>query len=106
MKYVLNNGDHNLKSTTTEILCDADGLVNKTTQQVPHSFLTQLREQRDNSTTATENTKVASIPIAVVEKWQREGFDITDQNVTAQEILMRLKAEDLGAFITTNLNSV
>lgn len=46
--------------------------------------------------------KIASIPTGVVEKWQREGFDImTDRNITAREIVTRLSAEDLGAFLTT-----
>ena len=46
--------------------------------------------------------KVASIPTAVVEKWMREGFNImTDKNITAKQIVNKLKSENLDAFLTT-----
>ena len=46
--------------------------------------------------------KVASIPVVVVEKWQKEGFDIMDPNTDIKEVLRRLHAENLDAFITTD----
>jgi hypothetical protein len=46
--------------------------------------------------------KVASIPAVVVEKWMREGFNILDQNIDGREIVKRLKAENLDAFLTTD----
>jgi hypothetical protein len=46
--------------------------------------------------------KVASIPVAVIEKWMREGFDVMrDKNITAKEIVNKLKNENLDAFLTT-----
>lgn len=46
--------------------------------------------------------KVASIPVVVAEKWRSEGFDITDPNTDVKEVLRRLRAENLDAFITTD----
>jgi hypothetical protein len=34
----------------------------------------------------------------------REGFNIWDKNVTAKEIVARLKLENLDAFLTTTKN--
>ena len=45
--------------------------------------------------------KVASIPAVIAEKWMREGFNILDPNVNGKEILKRLRAENLDAFIAT-----
>ena len=45
--------------------------------------------------------RVASIPVVVVEKWMREGFDIMSGKHTAAEIVKRLKQENLDAFLTT-----
>ena len=45
--------------------------------------------------------RVASIPVVVVEKWMREGFNIWDKNVKASEVVARLKSENLDAFLTT-----
>ena len=43
--------------------------------------------------------KVASIPVAVADKWMREGFNI--YHASGKEILKRLRDENLDAFITT-----
>ena len=45
--------------------------------------------------------RVASIPTVIVEKWMKEGFNIFDQNVDGKDIIKRLKAEGLDAFLTT-----
>lgn len=78
-------------------------LVIKREQPIPKSFLDRLKTERDeNSNRPMGNFhRVASIPIAVVEKWQREGFDIHDKNIKASEIVARLKTENLEAFLTT-----
>ena len=50
-----------------------------------------------------EFMRVASIPTAVVEKWMREGFNIlTMGTLTGADIVKRLKAENLDAFLTTD----
>jgi hypothetical protein len=82
---------------------DSGGLYNKRSQEIPQSFLDSLREQRINSTNQVEGDymRVASIPTVIVEKWMREGFNIFDQNVDGKDIIKRLKAEGLDAFLTT-----
>jgi hypothetical protein len=40
--------------------------------------------------------------VVVVEKWMREGFDIMGPGITAADIVKRLKAENLDAFLTTD----
>ena len=84
---------------------DDHNFVRKHTQHIPQWHLDNLREQRNNSTGRREGDfmRVASIPTSVVEKWMREGFDIlSDKNITGQEIVKRLKAENLDAFLTTD----
>jgi hypothetical protein len=43
---------------------------------------------------------IASIPVEIVEKWQREGFDF--YNESAKKIVAKLKNENLDAFLVTN----
>lgn len=74
-------------------------LIFKRFQEIPDSFLKRLRDQADaQKANKKEMRRVASIPIAIVEHWQRQGFDITKES--AQAIVARLQREDLGAFIT------
>ena len=76
-------------------------LVIKNTQEIPAEFLDRLRDARLDSRHRPMGDfhRFASIPTAVVEKWQREGFDVMKE--PAKAIVRRLQAEDLGAFITT-----
>jgi len=71
-------------------------------QDINDNFLGTLSDARVAS--ANSRTKdmhlAADIPVAVVEKWLREGFDIYKENW--KSIRKRLVAEDLGAFITTS----
>ena len=85
--------------------CDVGGLFQKHTQELSDDFLTGLKEQRNASKDQREGEfmRVASIPTIVVEKWMREGFNIlTDRNITGADIVKRLKAENLDAFLTTD----
>jgi hypothetical protein len=72
------------------------------TQTIDHDFLAGLRDTRTNSANVREGEmhRVASVPVAVVDKWLREGFDIFKE--TPRAIVARLNAEDLGVFITTS----
>jgi hypothetical protein len=80
----------------------SDEMVIKKTQVIPDDFLDGLAQDRLNSTKPAGNFhKFASIPVAVVEKWQREGFDVLSGNHSAKEIMARLNSEDLGYFIST-----
>jgi hypothetical protein len=93
----------NLVGVTTDFGEDADGLFIKKTQDIPKHLLSDNLEHRNNSTAQREGEfmKVASIPVVVVEKWMKEGFNILDPNIDGREIIKRLKAENLDAFLTT-----
>jgi hypothetical protein len=71
-------------------------------QFIPDEFLSSLRRERMDSisTPAGEFHRVASVPTGIVDKWKREGFDIYRE--PAEEILKRLRQEQLDAFITSN----
>ena len=96
--------DTNLIGINTDFIQDEGRVLRKHTQEIPQWHLDALKEQRNNSTAAPEGEfmRVASIPTVVVEKWMREGFDIlSDKNITGADIVKRLKAENLDAFLTT-----
>jgi hypothetical protein len=78
------------------------GLIVKHEQHIPDEFISSLRREREDSlsTPAGEYHRVASIPTAIVDKWLKEGFDIYRE--TVQEILKRLRKEQLDGFITSN----
>lgn len=97
-------GKVNLVGIDTNYGADAEGVFQKHTQQISSSFLDSLAEQRHANDNKREGDfmSVASIPVVVVEKWMREGFDIMNGEHSAAEIVKRLKAENLEAFLTTN----
>lgn len=70
-------------------------------QHIPDHILDDLNIQRTESGNKREGDmmKIASIPVVVVDKWMREGFDVFKHS--AKEIVARLKAEDLGHFMAT-----
>lgn len=73
------------------------------TQEISDDFLEHAKALREaSSAPAGDYHQIASIPTIVVEQWMREGFNIFDQNVDAREIVKRLRAENLDAFLTTN----
>lgn len=76
-------------------------LIIKRQQDIPDEFVSQLkRDKIDTLHTPTGDFyRVATIPVALVEQWQREGFDIHKED--ARSILARLRKADMDAFITT-----
>jgi hypothetical protein len=82
---------------------DPDGtkLVIKRSQNIPDEHISALK--RDKIDTDHDRigdfVRVASIPVEIVAKWEREGFKLEEHNI--HQILNRLKAEHLDAFITT-----
>lgn len=80
---------------------NVDGLLIKKHQHIPDDFLTRLKHEKIASSGVREKEymKVASIPVAVVETWLAQGYDI--HKMTAKQILNKLRSEDLDAFITT-----
>lgn len=79
-----------------------DGLFIKKDQYISDDFLTRNRDARFESShnRAGEYHHMASIPVVVVEKWLKEGFDIYKES--AKAIIKRLKQENLDAFLTSN----
>lgn len=87
--------DKNLRITEAHI---------ETFQDVPDSFLRDLRDRRDlqDQRFAADDVQICSLPASVVDHWFRQGFSIWDRNVTPQDIIDRLVREDLTAFLTTS----
>ena len=83
---------------------DVGGLLIKKQQIITDQFMDDLKDQRFASKApARDYHKVASIPVGIIEKWMREGFNIlTDKNITAAQIVARLKKEGLDGFLATN----
>lgn len=72
-------------------------------QAIPDSFLNQLADERSfqDGKFAPDEIKLCSLPGALVDHWYRQGFSIWDPNVTASDIVNRLKAEDYSKFLAT-----
>lgn len=81
---------------------NVDGLYVHKAQQITDEYLDGLKDSKIASTQAPagEYHRIASIPVALVEKWLNEGFDVYKEG--AKAILKRLRNEDLDHFITTN----
>ncbi len=74
----------------------------KRKQEITDEFLTECNDNRIESMNRpmADWEQVASIPVVVVEKWLREGFDVYRESL--KSIMRRLRNEDLTAFITTD----
>ncbi len=81
-----------------------DGLFVKKEQTIPDEFLRANKAQRIESSNARMGNyhRLASIPVIVADKWMREGFNIYDGSVTPQDIIKKLKSENLEGFLTSN----
>ena len=91
----------NLFDAEGNLTVNVDGLAIREDQYIPQSFLDDLKNAREESVKerAREFHHVASIPVSVVNKWMREGFDIYE--ATIPEIMTRLRAAHLDGFIAT-----
>jgi hypothetical protein len=71
-------------------------------QEVEDHVLDDLKDLRTQSANRREGEfmKVASIPVIVVDKWMREGFDVF--KASAKEIVAKLEDEDMGHFMATS----
>lgn len=81
---------------------NVDGLVIQKSQNIPQEYLDSLKDQRFESRhrPAGDYMRVASIPVVVIEKWMKEGFDF--YNEPASKIVAKLKSEGLDGFLTTD----
>ena len=91
----------NFLTSTQSFIQDSNSVVRKTDQAIPQGFLSELKRTREDSVRAKagDYQSVAKVPVAVHEKWKREGFDMFKE--TPKAILKRLRDENLDAFITT-----
>lgn len=80
---------------------NADGVFRRHDQEIPEDYLSSLKQARDASgqERAGEYHRVASIPVALVEQWMREGYDVFKEPI--RDTVARLKREGLDAFVTT-----
>lgn len=87
--------DRNMKITQAVV---------EATQEIDSVFLSKIQDTRtsQNQKFAADDVQIASLPAALVDHWYRQGFSIWDRNITPQDILDRLKREDLTAFICTS----
>jgi hypothetical protein len=74
----------------------------KRTQEIPDWYLKQLEDARTESKNAPAKDfhRVASIPVGLVEKWKREGFDVYREPI--QAIVKRLKMEGYDKLMATS----
>ena len=93
-----------LVGVTADFGENADGLFVKKSQDIPQHLIDDIADHRKASSGKREGNfmKVASIPTVIIEKWMSEGFNIFDSNIKAADIVKRLKAENLDAFLTTD----
>ena len=93
--------DSNLLGVDTQYLQTGNDVFRKHTQNISQSFLDDLKDARNASKDQDEGEymRVASIPVIVVEQWMREGFNIYE--ATPQEIVQRLKDQNLDYFMAT-----
>lgn len=80
-----------------------DGFVVETHQSIPTEFIDSLKQERfENSQQRTPDGyyRAASIPVVVIDKWTREGFNFYEESGPA--IIARLKLENLDSFITSD----
>lgn len=80
---------------------NADGLFIRHSQTITDDFLDELKSERHAKAAlrAADYDRVASVPTSVVELWMRQGYDF--YRMSAREIVNKLNADNLGAFIST-----
>jgi len=84
------------------IFQDADGLYRARTQEIPDSFIQELKDQKTAGgyTQSGEMLKMASIPVVVVEEMLKQGVDVYKAPV--KDIIKWLKSNDMEHFLTTS----
>ena len=83
---------------------DDDKAVFRRTQKIDDGLLDSLAQSRVDSANeriTQDFYHVASIPVVVVEKWMREGFNIYDPNNKIEDIMKRIRAEDMERLLAT-----
>jgi hypothetical protein len=70
-------------------------------QYIPDSFLDDLRERREANERFNFDgfSHVASVPVYLVEDWQRNGYDVYTSPVA--ETMRRLRQHELEQYLAT-----
>ena len=91
----------NLLGVNLDYLEQGGDLVMKNTQHITQAFLDDLKDSRNESSSKKEGElmRAASIPVAVVDQWTREGFNIYE--ATGKEIIKRLRDQNRDYFLAT-----
>lgn len=93
-----------LDDVNVRMRLDENEAVFRRTQELNDEFFQTIREARDVSPQDIGETVLAArIPVVVVEKWMAEGFNIFDKNVTLEDIMKRLRKQELDDFIASNM---
>jgi hypothetical protein len=94
MSIILNGVSATVKENT-------DGHLITCNQSIPDAFIERLKQERFESMNVREreHQRVASIPVVLIDKWIKDGFDFW--NETNSKIVAKLKAEGLDYFVTT-----
>ncbi len=81
---------------------DADGLYRTLSQEIPDSYISALKNQKDAGgyTDTGEMLKMASIPVVIAEQMLKEGVDVYKAPI--RDIVKWLKNNDMGHFLTTD----
>jgi hypothetical protein len=96
--------DLNFEDVTRRLTIDGDNAVVRRQQDISDAFWDQVKNVKHVQDHAPigDFHQVASIPCVLVEKWFAEGFNMFDPNVSIQDVLKRLRAEDATDLITTS----
>ena len=94
-------------SRRLEITDDSQAIIRRQ-QDISDAFWDQVATLRNVQDEAPigDFHMVASIPCVLVEKWFAEGFNMFDPNVSIEDVLKRLRAEDADRLITTKRSVV
>jgi hypothetical protein len=87
----------------SSVVSAAGDMAAKFSQFIPSSFVDALREQRiaSDASRVGEMLSVAVIPVFVIEEWMAKGFNFYSPDVSAEDVVKRLKLEGRDYFLTT-----
>lgn len=86
------------------IASHTDGHTIEKVQHIPQAFLDSLKTERFESMNVreTDYQRVASIPVCLVDRWLKEGYDVFQEPI--RKTVAKLKSEHLEYFVTTGKN--
>ena len=94
-----------IHDVSADLIFGAGEAAIKRVQEIPQSFLDGCKAERDFGFAKgqqPDSVTIARVPVAVAERWLREGFNIWAPENDDRAIVKRLKAQGLDHFLTTN----